>query len=210
MQVSIRRSAITLVMLLTATVGIVALPGSAAYADPVDNRVTTTAYIWNCPTGAPGCYPGEQTRVGDVRVGDPLTDACRVTFGSREKNLVYNRTNRGGAADRTGFLYRSNLATPGYQTDSCYSAGLENRADGSDVVQRLCPYDTCGATFDFPSNYSDYRVRELCSTWISGADWHLTVAYHVATGGPLTAGFIRAEDLRDPYLPQQNDCEFPF
>lgn len=210
MQGSTRRGAIILVALLAAMVGVVALPGSAAHARPKNNEVTATSYIWNCPTGAPGCYPGAQTRVGDVRVGDPLTDVCQVTFGTRRKSLVYNRTDRGGAADRTGFLYRDDFRfTP--NTDNCYTAGIANAPDHAGVVQRLCPWDACGPVFRIPSNYTDWVLRDLCTTFISGKEYRLTVAYNINTRGPLTAGFVRPdEDLRTPWPPTENNCEIPF
>ncbi|MEH1125606.1 hypothetical protein [Micromonospora sp. CPCC 206061] len=81
------------------------LSQSAASAAQIPNSVNQTAFIWNCPTGAPACFPGAQTRVGDVRVGDPIADLCHGNFNGRLKNLVWNQTGRAGAAERTGFLY---------------------------------------------------------------------------------------------------------
>jgi hypothetical protein len=199
---TIRRISILVVALLAGT-----LPGSAAYANPVYNEVTTTAYIWNCPTGAPNCYPGAQTRVGDVRVSEPLTDGCQATFGDRLMSLIFNRTGRVGAAERTGFLYRSTLKyAPG--KDSCYTAGNKN-STGPGVPQLLCPYETCGPVYTIPSNSSDYELRDICGLFRGNVDWRLTVAFNKSTRGPVTAGFIQATELDDPYTPQPRDCDRP-
>jgi hypothetical protein len=47
------------------------------------------AFVWNCPTGAPACFPGPQTRVGDVRTGDPIADLCHGNVDGRLKNLIW-------------------------------------------------------------------------------------------------------------------------
>lgn len=201
---TVRRASIFAVTLLMSLVGVVTFTGSAASAAPRINEVTQTAFIWNCPTGGPGCA-NVQTRVGDVRPAEPIADICQGAFSGREKNLIYNMTGRRGAAERTGFLYRENLQSPGAQTESCVSGGTFNNAPVG-VIQRLCPYLTCGETGRITSN--QITLREFCDIRIDGVSWHLTVAVNPATGGPLTAGFIHADDLNNPSF-LQNDCTQP-
>ena len=95
----VRRGAVIVGGMLAMTVAVVA-PAQAA---PIENTVSGTAFIWNCPVAAPGCFPGVQTRVGDVRVNEPLRDVCTYSSGNTQQNLVFNRTSRVGAAERTGF-----------------------------------------------------------------------------------------------------------
>lgn len=207
---SIRRCSVLLVALLTAMVGAVAVAGSPASAAPIPNTVTATAFIWNCPTGAPGCFPGAQTRVGDVRVGDPLTDVCAGNFSGREKNLVWNRTSRGGAAERTGFLYRSflrlNSPVNGGQTDSCYTGGVFNFASVG-TIQRLCPYFACGRVGAVP-NTNNPVLKDFCYVLSDGIEWRLIVTFDDRSRGPVTAGFIPLSEL-NPFVNQLNDCKSP-
>ncbi|MBE1489563.1 hypothetical protein [Plantactinospora soyae] len=192
MRRTVRRSSVFAVTLLMAVVGMVTLTGSAASARPLNNRVTQTAFIWNCPTGTPGCS-AVQTRVGDVRTADPMTDVCRVTIAGVAKNLIYNRTARAGASLRTGFLYRSNLQSPNLQQDSCVSGGSFNNVPGN-TPQRLCPHPNCGGV---ATATSGQQLREFCSVDDEiGNIWHLTVALSTTTG-PLTAGFINRDDLNN-------------
>jgi hypothetical protein len=199
---SIQRCAVLLVALLTAMVGAFAVPGSPAYAAPIANTVTATAFIWNCPTGAPGCFPGAQTRVGDVRVNEPLTDVCTGNFGGNLKNLVWNRTTRVGAAERTGFLYRSFLRSAS-QTESCYTGGVFNFAEVG-TIQRLCPYFACGRV-GAVLNTSNPVLKDFCYVLSDGTEWRLIVTYDDRTRGPVTAGFIPLSEL-DPFVPQQRNC----
>lgn len=203
----LRRIPILLVALLAATVSAVTVSQPAANASPASNSVVRTAYIWNCPTGAPGCYPGAQTRVGDVRVGDPIADLCTGTFSGNQKNLIFNQTARGGAAERTGFLYRNNLFSDDVE-DSCYTGGVAQSVVDRGATQRLCPYDSCGSTGTVPRNNSNWVLREFCYTFRSNVDWRLVVAYNRNTNGPLTAGFVRASQLDNPLNSAQYNCDF--
>src|SRR6185312_14596592 len=121
----VRRVAVVVGGLLAMMVAVVA-PAQAA---PIENTVSATAFIWNCPVAAPGCFPGVQTRVGDVRVREPLRDVCTYSSGNTQQNLVFNRTTRGGAAERTGFLYRSLLNSQS-QRDTCTGGGVQNSLTG--------------------------------------------------------------------------------
>ena len=203
---ALRRTSILLAMLLTATVGVVTLSQSAASAAPIANSVNQTAFIWNCPTGAPGCFPGPQTRVGDVRVGDPIADLCHGSFGGNLKNLVWNRTGRTGAAERTGFLYQSNLRSKS-QRDSCYTGGVELTAIFEGAIQRLCPYATCGRTGSVPRDNRNWVMREFCNVDRGSVNWRLVVAYNRTTNGPLTAGFVDQSTLDDPFRRTQVNCD---
>lgn len=203
----LRRAAILVVALFAATVSAVAGSQTAASASPIANSVNQTAYIWNCPTGAPGCYPGAQTRVGDVRVGDPIADLCAGTFGGNQKNLIFNQTARSGAAERTGFLYRSTLSSKD-QRDSCHTGGVGHSVVDNGANQRLCPYDSCGTTGTVPRNNGSWVLREFCFTYRSNVDWRLVVAYNTTTNGPLTAGFVRASQLDNPLNSAQYNCDF--
>lgn len=200
MRRTLRRGAVLAVTLVLTVVGTVGLTGSAASARPLDNRVTRTAYIWNCPTGTPGCS-AVQTRVGDVRTGDPMTDVCRVTVAGVAKNLIYNRTTRTGASLRTGFLYRENLRSPAAQGDSCVTGGTFNNVPAN-TPQRLCPHPNCGGV---ATATRSQQLREFCSVEDEfGNIWHLTVALSTTTG-PLTAGFINRDDLNNATT-LQFDC----
>jgi hypothetical protein len=179
--------------------GAVALTATAASADPMDNSVSRTAFIWNCPTGIPGCS-AVQTRVGDVRTTDPMTDVCTVSGAGVEKNLIYNRTGRSGASLRTGFLFRENLESQD-QDESCVSGGTFNNVPAN-TPQRLCPHPNCGGV---ATATSAQQLREFCFVEDElGNVWHLTVARSTATG-PLTAGFINREDLNN-FTSLQDDC----
>ena len=146
----------------------------------------------------------EQARVGDVRTVDgQITDVCRVA--GTTMNLVYNRTNRTGAADRTGFLYRSNLQQPGLQTDTCTGNGVAASAPVG-TLQLLCPYSTCGRTGDMDTGET---MLAFCDTSISGERFLLTVLFNKNTGGPLTAGFISEDNLNGGGPLLQSDCENP-
>lgn len=177
----------------------VATTGSAASAVPLNNSVTATTLIFNCPTGVSGCA-AQQRRQGDARVGDPLTDVCRAD--TQSFNLVYNRTTRVGAAQRTGFLARSALRSSN-QGDSCVSGGHPDNTS-SVTNQLLCPFTTCGSTGVISRSTN---LRDLCFVIISGVEWRLTVALN-STGGQQTAGFIPLAELNNGGL-QQNDCASP-
>jgi hypothetical protein len=190
------RGAVILGALLT----MLAVFGVPAQAAPIQNTVSELAFIWNCPVQAPGCFPGAQTRVGDVRVNEPLLDVCTYSSGDRQQNLVFNRTSRGGAAERTGFLYRSFLNSD-RQIDTCTGGGLQNSASGDVDIQRLCPYFSCGRTGDI-DGFS--VLRDFCRIISDGTEWRLIVAFD-NTGGPLTAGFVPREGL-NPFIEQGNEC----
>jgi hypothetical protein len=203
---ALRRASVLLVTLLTATVGVVTVSQSAAAAAPIANSVNQTAFIWNCPTGAPACFPGPQTRVGDVRVGDPIADLCHGNFDGRLKNLIWNQTGRTGAAERTGFLYQSNLVSR-TQRDSCYTGGVGLAAVFLGATQRLCPYATCGRTGSVPRDNTNWVMREFCNVDRGGVNWRLVVAYNRSTNGPLTAGFVDESALDDPFRRTQVNCD---
>ncbi|HEX8628603.1 MAG TPA: hypothetical protein VF755_10585 [Catenuloplanes sp.] len=129
---------------------------------------------------------------------------CRVTTNGVAKNLIYNRTTRRGAAERTGFLHRELLASTTAQRDSCDTGGVAQAAGGR-VTQRLCPYTACGETGRTTANHI---LRHFCYIAINGVDWHLTVSHVNQQNGPLTAGFVRADELAAvPAV--QNDCTRP-
>ncbi|MCW6006689.1 hypothetical protein K1W54_19185 [Micromonospora sp. CPCC 205371] len=203
---ALRRVAIVLATLLAARAGAVPLPPAAGGAAPISNSVDETAFIWNCPTGAPGCFPGPQTRVGDVRVGDPIADLCHGNFSGRLKNLVWNQTGRAGAAERTGFLYQSTLSSKS-QRDSCYTSGVELTAIFLGATQRLCPYNTCGSTGRVPRDNMNWVMREFCNVDRGSVNWRLVVAYNKTTNGPLTAGFVNEAALDDPFRRTQVNCD---
>lgn len=186
-----------------AMVGMVGFTGSAAQARPITHGVTQTAFIWNCPTSVAGCS-AEQTRVGDVRtVDNPITDVCKVDTVA--KNLVYNRTNRGGAAKRAGFLYRSNLESPNRQLDSCTTAGVAANAPNG-TIQRLCPFLACGRVGAFQTGET---IKAFCTVDNDNTTFYLTVSFRTATGGPLTGGFMDRDDMNSAPLGLP-DCENPF
>lgn len=203
---ALRRASILLAAVLSATAGVVAMSQSASSAAPISNSVNQTAFIWNCPTGATGCFPGPQTRVGDVRVGDPIADLCHGNFNGRLKNLVWNQTSRAGAAERTGFLYQETLVSK-TQRDSCFTGGVQLTAIFEGATQRLCPYDTCGRTGTVPRDNTNWVMREFCNVDRDGANWRLVVAYNRTTNGPLTAGFVDESTLDDPFRRTQVNCD---
>jgi hypothetical protein len=41
----------------------------------------------------------------------------------------------------------------------------------------------------------------------AGDGWRLTVAYRSGTNGPLTTGFVRAEEFDNPTVQTQFDCD---
>lgn len=185
-----QRIIVLVAAVLMALAGMVALTGATASAQAFHNSVVRTAFIWNCPTGVPACA-AEQTRVGDIRTSDPITDICRVD--NNPLNLAYNWTSRGGAANRTGFLYRENLANQS-QTESCTSGGVTAAAPAG-TRQRLCPFLACGsvATYD-----QGQRIRAFCYVDNDSTRFWLTTAFYpngVNQGGPLTGGFMDSDDM---------------
>lgn len=182
-----RRIMVLTVAMVMTVAGTVALTGSAASASPIFNSVRQTAFIWNCPTGVAGCS-AEQTRVGDIRTTDPMTDVCRVN--NNPLNLAYNRTNRAGAAKRTGFLYRTNLNNQNLM-DSCTTGGVPASAPAG-TEQRLCPFLACGGV---AVSHANQTLRAFCSVDNDNTTFYLTVAFYGNTGGPLTAGFMDGDDM---------------
>jgi hypothetical protein len=198
-----RRITVLAAATVMALAGTVTFTTSTASANPLFNSVVRTAFIWNCPTGVPSCS-AEQTRVGDIRTGDgQITDVCRVD--DNPKNLVYNRSNRTGAAKRTGFLYRENLSAPNRQTDSCTEDGVGTSApDGTE--QLLCPFLACGGVAE---HNGDNRLRTFCYVDNDGTRFWLTTSFDPDTGGPLTAGFMD-QDLMNSIPGGLPSCETLF
>jgi hypothetical protein len=189
-------------LLLASVVGAVVVGAAPASAAPRANRVAANfAYIWNCPTGVTGCS-SVQGRVGDIRRADPMTDVCRVD--GNDMNLAYNRaTSTPGGPERTGFLYRSNLQTPGQQGDSCRTGGVGASAL-SGTLQRLCAYTACGRTGAVTASST---IRTFCDRFISNHRWVLTTVFG-SNGGPMTAGFIDVDDF-DSVAGLLPDCDNP-
>lgn len=191
MRLLLRRITVLAATTVLALAGAVTFTTSTASATPQFNSVVRTAFIWNCPTGAPACA-AEQTRVGDIRTGDgQITDVCRVP--NIAKNLVYNRSNRTGAAKRTGFLFRENLTFPNRQLDSCTTAGVIADAPAG-TEQLLCPFLACGGVADHDAGK---RLRTFCYVDNDRTRFWLTVSFVVDTGGPLTAGFMDQNDMNN-------------